>query len=80
MSDQARDVLAYLGWWDYMLWREQHRQDPTVEWQPDLSWDECAELAGIPWGEGAGVAPGDVPANVELAVELYWPGRIPVPA
>lgn len=73
-SECARGVVEYLGWWDYMLWRESHRLDPTVEWARDLSWDGVAGMAGVP---APMLRPGEVVMNVELGVELYWPGEPP---
>lgn len=70
----ARDVLAYLDWWDYMLWCEAHRSDPTVDWQADLSWDQIAAAVGV---EAPRLAPGDLPMDHDLAVGLYWPGLPP---
>lgn len=76
--ERARDVLCYVAWVETLLWREAHRLDPSVSWQRDLSWDEWL-AAGIPptW-QGYGYAPGEWVANVDLAVELYWPGPPPV--
>lgn len=73
-SERAADVLAYLAWWDYMLWRESHRLDPAIEWVPDLSWDEVAAMVGVPPPR---LRPGDVP-DAEVALALYWPGEPPV--
>lgn len=73
-SGRPRDVLAYVSWWEFMLWREAHRADPGVQWQRDLSFDECAAAAGI---EAPRLAPGEVPMCSDLAVALYWPGRVP---
>jgi hypothetical protein len=68
-------VLAYIDWvWSLQL-REAHRLDPSVQWAGDLSWDECAAMAGVQWGNE--LAPGEPIANTALAVELYWPARPP---
>jgi hypothetical protein len=68
------DVLAYLDWWDSMLWFEELRADPSIEWQRDLSFDEIAEMVGV---EAPRLAPGDVPAGEDLAIPMYWPGEPP---
>lgn len=74
MSARARDVLAYLNWWDYMLWREQNATDPAVEWQRDLSWDEIAAMVGV---DAPRLAPGDLAAGEDVSIGLYWPGPVP---
>lgn len=73
-SDRAIDVLNYLDWWEFMLWRERHRQNPAIDWQPDLSWDEIAAMVGV---DAPRLAPGDVPLGEDLAIPMYWPGPVP---
>jgi hypothetical protein len=74
-----RDVLAFIKWVEHLLWREEHRSDPTVEWQPDMSWAEMGRDAVC-------MAPGDLEPAHEidkylpeyvglLDTQLYWPGR-----
>jgi hypothetical protein len=72
---RVQDVLGWIGWVESLVWREELRQDPSVQWQRDMSYDEMAACVGC-W-PGGGYAPGEVVANVDLAVELYWPGQPP---
>lgn len=67
----AGEVLEYLDWWEGMLWREEQRLDPAVSWQRDMSFDEIAAAAGV---DPPLLAPGELPMDVDLALELYWPG------
>jgi hypothetical protein len=53
-----------------MLWREAHLEDPDVEWQADLSWDEIAAMVGV---EAPTLAPGEYPMDIDMATALYWP-------
>lgn len=74
---RARDVLDFIDWVWRLQWREEHRSDPTVEWQRDLSWAE--------WGRDAVcMLPGDLEPRDELDqylpeyvglldAQLYWP-------
>lgn len=71
----AADVLSFIDWVEGLLWREAHRQDPSVEWQPDMSWDEIAACIGCEAPRL--LAPEDPVADVDLAVELYWPVTTP---
>jgi hypothetical protein len=71
----ARDVLAYIDFVFGLLWREEQRLDPTVEWQRDMSWDEIAACAGC--DAPSTLAPGEPVSNVGLAIQLYWPGAVP---
>lgn len=77
VADSPRDVLAYLKFWDEILWREGLRADPAVGWQRDLSWDEIAAAVGAE--APPKLIPGEYVPNVDLANELYWPGRPPLP-
>ncbi len=78
----ASDVLAYIDWVWLLQWREAQRADPTIGWQPDMSWDELGNF-------GARVqVPGEVETKDEidqylpeyvglLDAQLYWPARPP---
>lgn len=66
-----RDVLGFIDWVWSLQRRVDYRASPDIEWQADLSWDE------MDFPIGAGCAPGEFVANVDLAMQLYWPGLPP---
>lgn len=78
---RAQDVLDFIEWGLLLQWREEHRSDPAVEWQPDLSWAEQGRDAAV-------MRPGETePPDIHdvllpehrglLDAQLYWPATGP---
>lgn len=77
------DVLDFIDWVLGLLWWEEIRSrlDDGRRWQSDMSWLEMEACIGVEPGTfSAKLAPGEWIANVDLAIEMYWPGLPPGPS
>jgi hypothetical protein len=75
-----RDVLAYVSWVWSLQARERERNDPAIDWQSDMSWDEimaCTGWEGRNLISAMTLAPGDLTGSSEINAQLYWPDTPP---
>lgn len=73
MTDRDRreiDILDWIDWGLFMADIEQHRSNPFVEWNRDMSFNEIAEMIGT---DPPLLAPGDVLPDELGTAQLYWP-------
>lgn len=77
---RKRDVLDYIDWVWWLQEIEAHRQDPTVQWNKDMSWDEMFEAVGLNRREceGYGARMGDRIGTDLGTAQLYWPCVEPI--
>lgn len=81
MTDRDRreiDVLDWIDWGLFMVEIEEHRSDPKVMWQDDLSWDQIRVMNGIDHRHWPGLEPGDVMGTELGTTQLYWPAVGPL--
>lgn len=78
---RRQDILDFIEWVFQLQAREEHRSDPTVKWNRDMSWQEmghdavCMEPGDIsPPNEIDQFIPGELGF---LEAQLYWPALVP---
>lgn len=70
------DVLAYISWVWSLEAREAERNDPSIGWQPDMTWNEmmaCTGWEGRNLISAMTLEPGDLTGSEEINAQLYWP-------
>ena len=79
-APSSADVLAYINWVWSLQERERERNDPTIDWQADMSWEEmlaCTGWEGRCLKRTLWLRPSDSTGDEMLNAQLYWPAAAP---
>lgn len=80
VAESAQDALAFIDFVWGLQWREAERLDPSIDWQPDMTWNEvmaCTGWEGRNLISAMTLEPGDLTGSPEINAQLYWPGLPP---
>lgn len=75
---RKRDVLDYVDWIWWLFEVQAHREDPAVEWNRDMSYDEIVACVGVRPGDWRLPEVGDRAGTELITAALYWPRTGPL--